>query len=212
MSKVPTKIDQGAATPRTVLARLEAGNARFVAGGVSDRDWAAEVAATASGQFPLAAFVSCIDSRVPPEIVFDLGLGEAFAARTAGNVVDDDVLGSLEFAAAIAGVKVIVVLGHTACGAVKGACDGAELEHLTGLLAKITPAVQDVTGETAPGSGDPELVTKVVGRHVERMVVELTDRSETLRALVDQQRLAVVGAIYDLESATVTWMGSSPNR
>ncbi len=206
---VPTKIDQGALTPRTALARLRAGNERFVTGKQLDRDWAGEVAATSGGQFPVAAFVGCIDSRVPPEIVFDLSLGEVFAARTAGNVVDDDVLGSLEFAAAVAGVKVIVVLGHTACGAVKGACDGVELEHLTGLLAKITPAVEDVSGETAPGSGDAELVTKVVERHVERTVAMITDQSQTLRSLVEQGRLAVVGAVYNLESGTVTWGDSA---
>ena len=152
MTDVQTAETQAAATPESVLTWLRDANLRFAAGRTTTRNWLAQAEATAGGQHPLAAFESCIDSRVPPEIVFDLGIGDVFAARTAGNVVDGDVLGSLEFAAKVAGVKAIVVLGHTACGAVKGACDGVELGHLTGLLAKITPAVEEASGgEAVPG-------------------------------------------------------------
>lgn len=205
INSVPTSDVQSAATPDSVLAWLKESNARFVDGNRVGRDWEGDVAITADGQFPLAAFVSCIDSRVPPEIVFDLGLGDVFAARTAGNVIDTDVIGSLEFASAVAGVKVIVVLGHTACGAVKGACDGVELGHLTSLLAKITPAVEAVTGETAPGSGDADVVNSVVKTHVDNTVVSLAETSDVLRGLVDEGRLLIVGATYDLATGRVDW-------
>ena len=120
MTEVQTHETQAALTPAAVIEWLRESNRRFAAGITTERDWLNQAVATAEGQYPLAAFVSCIDSRVPPEIVFDLGIGDVFAARTAGNVVDGDVLGSLEFASKVAGVKAIVVLGHTACGAVKG--------------------------------------------------------------------------------------------
>ncbi len=202
---VPTSEFQSSATPESVLSWLKDANQRFVDGEHVERDWKADIDTTASGQFPLAAFVSCIDSRVPPEVVFDLGLGDVFAARTAGNVIDTDVIGSLEFASAVAGVKVIVVLGHTACGAVKGACDGVELGHLTSLLAKITPSVEAVTGETAPGSGDDAIVNQVVQAHVDRTAAGLLEASPVLRGLVDEGSLLVVGATYDLETGRVDW-------
>ncbi len=206
MSDVQTAETQAAASPESVRSWLASGAQRFADGATVTRDLAAQVAATAGGQHPLAAIVSCIDSRVPPEIVLDAGIGDVFAARTAGNVVDDDVLGSLEFAAAVAGVKVIAVLGHTACGAVKGACDGVELGHLTGLLAKITPSVVEVTGEAVPGSGDAAVVDAVVVANVRAQMVAITDRSEVLAGLVDDGSLAVVGGVYDLAIGAVTWL------
>ena len=142
MAIVQTAETQAATTPAEALARLRAGNGRFTSDNLVVRNHLASASATATGQFPFAAVLGCIDSRVPVELVFDAGIGDLFAARTAGNVVGEDVIGSLEFAAELAGVKVIVVLGHSACGAVKGACDGAELGHLTQLLAKIRPAVE----------------------------------------------------------------------
>ncbi len=206
MSDVQTSETQAAATPESVRSWLVDGADRFASGARTDRDLAAQVVATADGQHPLAAIVSCIDSRVPPEIVLDTGIGDVFAARTAGNVVDDDVLGSLEFAAAVAGVKVIAVLGHTACGAVKGACDGVELGHLTGLLAKITPAVRRVSGQDAPGSGDAAVVDAVVEANVVDQMAVITDRSEVLRGLVDDGRLAIVGGVYDLGTGATRWL------
>ncbi len=207
MTDVQTAETQAAATPASVLDWLRAGNKRFVSGVTTRRDWSAQIEATAAGQYPLAAFVSCVDSRVPPEIVFDLGIGDVFAARTAGNVVDNDVLGSLEFASKVTGVKLIVVLGHSSCGAVEGACDGVELGHLTGLLAKITPAVEEASGgSSAPGSGDEALVQRAVEANVRNVVAAITGSSEVIADMVDAGEVAVVGAVYDLESGRVDWM------
>ncbi len=161
LAQVSTKELQSTITPAEALKRLQEGNARFVAGQPKTRDWAAKVIATASGQYPFAAVVSCIDSRAPAEIVLDQGIGDVFSLRTAGNVVDTDVFGGLEFATKVAGAKLIVVMGHTECGAVKGAIDGVKLGNLTALLAKIQTAVRD----SGPGtSKDPAYVTKVVRR------------------------------------------------
>lgn len=206
-SAVQTEATQSGATPESARAWLRAGNDRFVAATPADRDLLGQAKATADGQHPLAAIVGCIDSRVPPEIVFDTGIGDVFVARTAGNVVGDDVLGSLEFAAEVAGVKAIVVLGHTACGAVKGACDGVELGHLTGLLAKIQPAVHAVTGDGPnPGSDDAAFVDQVVTRNVRDVAAALTDRSAVLRARVDSGELVVDEAVYDLATGEVRWL------
>ena len=202
---VMTAGEQAATTPAGAIERLAAGNNRFVERTAVERDHLAQVAATASGQHPFVAIVSCIDSRVPPELVFDLGIGDAFVARTAGNVVDGDVLGSLEFATAVAGAKAIVVLGHSACGAVKGACDGVELGHLTGLLAKITPSVEAVAGEPTPGSGDAEVVQRGVEANVDAMAAAIVDRSDVIAGLVESGDVTVAGAVYDLESGVVTW-------
>ena len=142
-AKVQTAESQTAMTPSAALERLKEGNARFVSNSTKRRQWSAKVLATAAGQFPYAAVLACMDSRAPIEIIFDQGLGDVFGVRVAGNVVNEDELGSLEYAAKVVGTKVIVVLGHTSCGAVKGAIDGVMLGNLTGLLAKIRPAVAD---------------------------------------------------------------------
>lgn len=207
MNGVQTETTQAEATPESVLEWLRTSQERFADGSTTSRDWQAQVKATAGGQYPLAAFVSCIDSRVPPEIVFDLGIGDAFAARTAGNVVDDDVLGSLEFATRIAGVKAVVVLGHSACGAVKGACDGVELGHLTGLLAKITPAVEEASGgNPTPGSGDAALVQRAVYANVRNVVTTISRSSTVIADLCGSGEMAVVGAVYDLATGRVDWL------
>jgi carbonic anhydrase len=204
---VQTPATQSRATPESTLQWLRAGNDRFVAAEPADRDLLAQVRATAEGQHPLAAIVGCIDSRVPPEIVFDLGIGDVFALRSAGNVVDEDMLGGLEFAAEVTGVKAIVVLGHTACGAVKGACDGVELGHLTGLLAKIKPAVQATAGSGPnPGSGDAAFVDRVVERNVRDVAVAITARSDVLDALVERGELATAGAVYDVRTGRADWL------
>ena len=205
MSDTQSTESQAEATPASVIDELRSGNARFVAGEPTERDLLAQAAATAGGQHPLAAVLGCIDSRVPVEAVFDQGIGDVFVARTAGNVVDADVLGGLEFATALAGAKAIVVLGHTACGAVKGACDGAELGHLTQLLAKITPAVEAIAGESAPGSGDATLVGRVVEQNVRNSVATLA-ASEVLSARIADDDLVIVGAVYDLATGVVTWL------
>ena len=206
MTDVMTEQRQTALAPSGAIDALVAGNERFVADDPVRRDLLGQAAATADGQYPLAAVLGCIDSRVPVEVVFDQGIGDMFVARTAGNVVDDDTIGGLEFATELAGAKAVVVLGHTSCGAVKGACDGAELGHLTGLLARIRPAITQVAGDELPGSGDPDVVQQVVEANVRHSVAELTDRSDVLRARVEAGDLVVRGAVYDLRTGRVAWL------
>lgn len=206
MTSVQTPESQAAASPDEVLSWLRSGNERFVAGEATDHDYLAQAAATVAGQYPLAAVLGCIDSRVPVEAVFDAGIGDVFVARTAGNVVDDDVLGGLEFAAALVGIKAILVLGHTNCGAVQGACDGAELGHLTKLLAKIGPAIETVAGQPTPGSSDAALVGRVIEANVANSVSVLFERSEILRDRVQSGDLKVVGGVYDISSGRVDWL------
>lgn len=206
MSSVPTATTQAAAGPDDVLARLRSGNERFVAGTPTEHNLLEQAVATADGQFPLAAVLGCIDSRVPVEAVFDAGIGDMFVARSAGNVVDADVLGGFEFATELAGAKLIVVLGHSACGAVKGACDGAELGNLTQLLSKIAPAVEAESGNApSPGSGDSAFVQRVIATNVANVVAEIRGRSEVLAAREAAGDLKIVGAVYDLASGVISW-------
>lgn len=206
---VQTAASQAALTPDDALGLLKEGNRRFLAGDMTDRDYLAQVEATASGQYPHSIVLSCIDSRAAPEIVFDQGLGDIFAPRVAGNFVDEELLGSMEFAAAVAGSKVIVVLGHTECGAVKGACDGVELGNLTRTLANIRPAVEAVSG--IPGernSKNRAFVDAVAHENVRQTVQNIVDRSEVLRELVEAGKLKVVGAMYDVATGEVTFLDS----
>ena len=203
LAQVQTKDSQSAVTPAAALARLKEGNARFVSGQRKTRDWNAKVIATASGQYPFAAVVSCMDSRAPGEIVLDQGIGDMFSLRSAGNVVDTDVLGGLEYATKVVGVKLVVVLGHTECGAVKGAIDGVKLGNLTALLAKIQSAVRD----SGPGtSKDKAYVTKVAERNVRDSIHEIRERSSILRELIDSGQVGIAGAMYDVATGTVTFM------
>ena len=150
MSLVQTKASQAAMTPQQALAELRDGNARFIAGKPLVRNLPAQVQATASGQYPFAVVLSCLDSRQPIEIVFDQGIGDIFSARVAGNVLNDDILGSMEFACKASGAKLITVVGHSNCGAVKGAIDDVQLGNLTGLLSKIKPAMDSVPASVQP--------------------------------------------------------------
>jgi carbonic anhydrase len=198
---------QAALTPAEALEMLKEGNARFVSGAMLDRDYMAQVAQTAQGQFPFAVVLGCIDSRVPPEIVFDQGIGDLFAPRIAGNFENVDILGSMEFATAVAGSKVVVVLGHTSCGAVKGACDHVELGNLTGTLANIAPAVYAVRDDV-PGphtSANPTFVQAVAEENVERTVVDVLERSPVMAELVEAGDLIVVGAMHDVATGEVTF-------
>lgn len=202
-----TAESQAALTPDAALALLQEGNQRFVSGKMMERDLQAQVAATAGGQFPHSIVLACIDSRVPPEVVFDQGIGDIFAPRVAGNFVDGELLGSMEFAAAVAGSKVIVVLGHTECGAVKGACDNVELGNLTQTLANIAPAVYavtDIPGERS--SKNKAFVDAVAHENVRQTVDNIMERSSVLRELVEAGKLKVVGAMYDVASGKVTFM------
>ncbi len=199
-----TREAQAAITPTKALAMLKQGNERFVSGKAIERDYLAQVKQTSKGQFPFAAVVSCLDSRIPPAIVFDRGIGDLFVARVAGNFVNDDILGSLEFATKLAGAKLIVVMGHTECGAVKGACDAAQLGLLTATLANINPAVKAVQEDYTPRSSkNAEFVQAVAEMNVQLTMQTLRDRSVVLREMIDKGEIGLVGAMYDVSSGKV---------
>jgi carbonic anhydrase len=189
-------------TPAAALDRLRAGNIRFVSNAPRQRDWSAKVVATASGQFPFAAVLSCMDSRAPIEIVFDQGIGDVFGVRIAGNTVNDDELGSLEYAAKV-GSKLIVVLGHTRCGAVKGALDGVQLGNLTGLLDRIHPAVEAAGCKNAK---EEACVDRVAELNVRQSMKEIREGSAYLAERIDQGRIALRGAMYDVATGRVRFL------
>ena len=206
---VVTQQEQQALTPDAVLADLKAGNRRYVSGSTSDRDWMAQAEQTAHGQYPKAIILGCVDSRVPPEFVFDQGIGDIFVGRVAGNCENIDILGSMEFGTAIAGSKLIVVLGHTSCGAVKGAIDRAKLGNLTELLEQIEPAVDAVPHSPSERtSKNLEFVNRVAEANVRLTVRDIQERSPVIADLVRRGDLKVVGAMYDLETGEVTWLDS----
>lgn len=198
---------QESLTPQEIVEYLELGNARFARGERIPRDDRLDAIQTAKGQHPAVAFVDCIDSRVSVDIIFDIGLGIAFSANVAGNVVNPDVLGSLEYACAKAGSKVVVVLGHTSCGAVKGACDGVELGNLTQLLAKIQPAIDAVPDDGTPRtSKNHAFTTKVATENVRLMVEQVRRDSPVLRELEAEGKILITGAVYDVDTRRVTWL------
>jgi carbonic anhydrase len=188
-------------TPELALNRLEEGNVRFQSNLKINRDLLEQVNRTAQGQSPFAVILSCIDSRTSAELIFDQGLGDIFSIRIAGNVLNDDILGSMEFACKIAGSQLIVVLGHSACGAVKGACEGAELGHLSGLLRKIQPAIAVVEKSGAlPGD---DLVQSVAEKNVDHVVREIREKSSVLEAMITAGQVGIVGAMYSVQSGNV---------
>ncbi len=193
-------------TPDAALERLKTGNQRFARRKMRERDLMAEVEATVSGPTPFAVVVGCVDSRVPPELIFDQGIGDIFSTRIAGNFVNTDILGTLEFTTKLAGAKLIVVLGHTDCIAVKSACDDIQLDNLTATLSNLMPAVKSVTTiEGARSSKNMAFVQRVTVANVNLTVASLTARSSTLRSLVDEDQLKVVGAMYDVATGHVTF-------
>ena len=207
---VLTKETQAALTIDEALKRLKDGNARFVADKlINQRKYRAQVPLVAKGQFPFAAILSCVDSRSSVEDLFDLNNGDAFNARIAGNIVNDDVVGSLEFATKVMNSKLIVVLGHTNCGAVKGACDDVKLGSLTGLLGKITPAV-DVIGrdwkEGVKNSSNHDFVEAVGEENVELQMQLIKDKSPIIKELIEQGKVRIVGAVYELETGKVRFL------
>ena len=200
----PTKESQAAATPQSALAELKAGNARFVAGHPVKRNVREAITVTSSGQYPLAVVLSCVDSRKPVEIVLDQGIGDIFSARIAGNVMNDDILGSMEFACKLSGAKLIAVLGHSNCGAIKGAVDGAELGNLTGLLNKIHPAMDRVPADVQPRSSkNLKFVDKVGEANVRLVMDQIRDRSPVLREMLDHGQIGMVGGMYDLSTGEI---------
>jgi len=203
------KQSQDAIKPQDALQMLKEGNARFCQNLRADRDLLQQVNATAEGQWPFAAIVSCIDSRASVELIFDQGIGDVFSARIAGNFVNDDILGSLEFACAVAGAKLVVVLGHSACGAIKGACDHVELGNLTQMLAKIAPAVDAVAPDydaEARNSSNGEFVERVAHENVAQTVAAIAERSAVLRDMKENGDIDIVGGMYDISNGSVTFL------
>lgn len=201
------KAEQAALTPAQVLAWLQAGNERFAAGKPEPRDRLHDQRVTAAGQYPRAVILSCIDSRAPAEFIFDAGIGDLFNARIAGNIADADLVGSMEFACAVSGAKLVVVMGHTSCGAIKGACDRVQLGNLTGLLDKIQPAVaavHDVPGER--NSKNAAFVEAVSEANVRLTVERIRELSPILRDLEGAGKIQIVGCIYDLETGRVRFL------
>jgi len=212
---VLTEADQTLMTPTEAFIRLQEGNNRFRAGQRAARDWPAQVKATAHGQHPFASIVSCMDSRTAVEHVFDLGLGDVFSLRIAGNIINDDVLGSLEYAHKVAGAKLIVVLGHSHCGAMKGAADDVVFGNLTSLLARIKPAVVGVPADGKPRTSKNLKFVDDVGRlNVILAVRQIRERSIVLRELNDRQAIDIIGGFYDIETGKVEFyrplVGATP--
>lgn len=201
------KTRQATVTPDAAIAMLKEGNERFARGDSIHCDLLAQVRATSTAQAPFAAVLGCIDSRVPPELVFDQRIGDLFVGRIAGNFVNDDMLGSLDFAARLAGAKAIVVLGHGDCGAIKGAIDNAQLGLLTGALGKIRPVLPQVKG--VPGeqnSKNKALLQAVTERHALNTAGQIVTRSAVMRELVDAGQLKVVAAVHDMNTGRIRWL------
>ena len=195
---------QESITPQQALEILRQGNRRFVQNLKMNRNLLEQVNETRDGQWPFAAILSCIDSRTSAELIFDQGLGDIFSIRIAGNIVNDDILGSMEFACKVAGSKFIMVLGHTKCGAIKGACDHVEMGHLSGLLHKIQPALEaERSVHENRTSSNPQFVEEVAKINVERTVKEILGRSKIIRELVDQGKIGIGGGMYDVASGQV---------
>lgn len=195
-------------TPNKALQYLKEGNQRFQGNLKANRNLLEQVNDTSEGQFPFATILSCIDSRVSAELVFDQGLGDIFSIRIAGNFVNEDILGSMEFACKLAGTKLIVVLGHTSCGAVKGACDHARLGNLTALINKIEPAVEAVTepsDENLRNSKNLEFVDRVAEKNVHLTIGNIRKHSPVLTEMEDNGEIKVVGAMYDVSNGEVVF-------
>jgi carbonic anhydrase len=190
-------------TPDQIIETMKQGNERFRAGKMSLHDYLAQKRATIAGQYPAAVILSCIDSRAPAEIILDAGIGDTFNARIAGNIATDDLLGSLEFACALAGAKVVLVMGHTACGAIKGAIDGAQLGNLTGLLNKIKPAVNATHYEGERTSKNGEFVDEVAKTNVRLTIGAIRQRSDVLAGLEKDGKIKIVGSMYRLAGGHV---------
>lgn len=202
-----TQAERDKLTPDDVVAMIKAGNKRFRLGKESPHDFLAQQKASATGQYPAAVILSCIDSRAPAELITDLGIGDSFNARVAGNIANDDILGSMEFACKLAGAKLVLVMGHTACGAIKGAIDNAQLGNLTGLLAKIRPAVQATSYEGERSAKNAAFVDAVARKNVELTIDEIRRRSTVLNDLEKSGAIKITGAMYNIETAGLDFTG-----
>lgn len=204
--KTHTKETQSKITPEMALQLLKEGNLRFQNNKSENRNLMQQVNETSGGQFPFATILSCIDSRVSSELIFDQGIGDIFSARVAGNFVNEDILGSMEFACKLAGTKLVLVLGHTSCGAVKGACDHARLGNLSKLIQKIEPAVEAVTepkDENLRNSGNLEFVDNVAAKNVKMTIDNIRKESPILSEMEKEGEIMIVGAMYDISNGNV---------
>jgi carbonic anhydrase len=191
-------------TPEKALRLLRDGNQRFLAGQNLERKLMEQMDKTSQGQYPFAVVLGCVDSRVPPELVFDQGIGDIFSVRIAGNIVNEDILGSMEFACKVVGSKLILVLGHTSCGAIQGASDDVKLGHLTGLVNKLKPAVDAVQESSA--QNQPASIDEIAEMNVQMTVEKIKQRSPILKELLDNNEIAISGAMYDVSSGQVTFL------
>ena len=199
-----TKETQATLSPQRAIQYLKEGNIRFQNNLKANRNLLQQVNETSDGQFPFAVILSCIDSRVSAELVFDQGLGDIFSVRIAGNFVNEDILGSMEFACKIAGSKLIVVLGHTSCGAIKGACDDAKLGNLTALISKLKPAVAAVKEPTENRtSKNTDFVDKVASANVTMTIENIKKQSPVLKEMLDNKEIGIVGGMYNVDSGEV---------
>ena len=201
-----TQAERDRMTPDQIIQAMKKGNERFRRGERTTQSYLAQQRASAKGQYPAAVLLSCIDSRAPAETIMDLGIGDVFNARVAGNVANDDILGSMEFACQVAGAKVVLVMGHTACGAIKGAIDRVQLGNLTGLLAKIQPAVDTTTYQGDRSAKNYAFVDAVARKNVELAVAEIHSRSAIIAGLETKGAVKISGAMYDLESGAVAFL------
>jgi carbonic anhydrase len=199
---VTTKESQSKSSAQEVLELLKEGNQRFVNQDPKSRNLLEQVNTTSTGQFPLAVVISCIDSRVPTEMIFDQGIGDIFCVRVAGNVINQDVLGSVEFACKVAGVKLIVVMGHTSCGAVKGACNDVELGNLTGLLNKIKPAIS-IVANRGVAANDAGFVDEVALENVQVSLDTILNDSPVLKEMVDNHEVKCAKGMYSVQTGKV---------
>lgn len=202
-----TKETQATTTPKEALQYLREGNYRFLTNLKANRNLLQQVNETRDGQFPFATILSCIDSRTSAELIFDQGLGDIFSIRIAGNIVNEDILGSMEFACKVAGSKLIVVLGHSKCGAIKGACDNVQMGNLSTLLNKIQPSVyfERQTKENRTAS-NADFVANVAAIQVKRSVETIVEQSVVLREMIENEEIALIGAIYDVETGSVEFL------
>ena len=204
--KTLTKEIQTSISPEKAIEILKTGNERFVNNLKANRNLLQQVNETSDGQHPFAVILSCIDSRTSAELIFDQGLGDIFSIRIAGNILNEDILGSMEFACKIAGAKAVIVLGHSKCGAIKGACDNVEMGNLTALLTKIRPAVDDeLIIKENRNSSNAEFVEKVAVINVKRTVKAIMERSPILNEMIKTGELDLLGGMYDVETGVVTF-------
>lgn len=206
VQEVLTKEQRDALTPDEIIQDFKEGNQRFINNTLTTRDHSAQVRKSAAGQFPKAVVLSCLDSRVPVEDVFDRGIGDIFVGRVAGNFVNEDLLGSMEFGCKVAGAKVILVLGHEHCGAVKSAIDDVKLGNITAMLSKIRPAVEKVAYDGDRTSGNEEFVHKVCESNVMHTIEQIRANSPILKEMEEKGEIKIVGAVYDMDSGRVTFL------